>query len=140
MKLGSTYICVNDINKSLTFYKNILNIEPTFMNEDRWIQFDCGNTFALYNAEYDEALIANKQGSKHFNEEYIDTFEMENHKQRMNTMVVFNFYCENIHVEYERIKNLNIEVSELKYVNVFKPYWYFTVYDPDGNEIEISES
>lgn len=57
---------------------------------------------------------------------------------RMNAIVVFNFYCDNIHAEYERIKGLGIEVSELKYVNIFKPYWYFTVHDPNGNEIEIT--
>lgn len=138
MELGMTYICVKDINKSLVFYKQILNKEPTFMNENRWIQFDYGNSFALYNAEYDKEIIANKQGSNHFNEEYLNTFEKENNEKRMNTIVVFNFYCDNIHAEYERIKGLGIEVSELKYVNIFKPYWYFTVHDPDGNEIEIT--
>lgn len=138
MELGMTYICVKDINKSLVFYKQILNKEPTFMNENRWIQFDYGNSFALYNAEYDKKIIANKQGSNHFNEEYLNTFEIENNEKRMNTIVVFNFYCNNIHAEYERIKGLGIEVSELKYVNIFKPYWYFTVHDPDGNEIEIT--
>lgn len=40
MELGITYICVKDINKSLAFYKQVLNKEPSFMNENRWIQFD----------------------------------------------------------------------------------------------------
>lgn len=110
------------------------------MNENRWIQFGCGNSFALYNAEYDEELISNKQGLDHFNEEYLNTFKIEKHEKRMNTIVVFNFYCDDIHAEYDRIKGLGIEVSELKYVNIFKPYWYFTIHDPDGNEIEITNN
>lgn len=139
MKLGMTYLCVKDINRSLAFYKQILNKEPTFMNENRWIQFDYGNSFALYNAEYDKEIIANEQKANHFNEEYLDAFELDNKKKRLNTMVVFNFYCDDIHTEYKRIKDLGIEVSALKYVNIFKPYWYFTIYDPDGNEIEITD-
>lgn len=53
-------------------------------------------------------------------------------------MVVFNFVVEDINAEYERLKSLNIEVSQRMYVNILKPYWYFTVYDPDGNELEIT--
>lgn len=35
MELGMTYICVKDINKSLAFYKQVLNKEPTFVYENR---------------------------------------------------------------------------------------------------------
>ena len=41
--------------------------------------------------------------------------------------------------EYQRLKALNIgEVSELMYVNVHMPYWYFNIIDPDGNTLEIT--
>ena len=41
--------------------------------------------------------------------------------------------------EYERLKMANIgEVSELMYVNVHMPYWYFNIIDPDGNTLEIT--
>lgn len=48
---------------------------------------------------------------------------------------------ENLKSEYERIKALNIgEVSEIMYVNVHMPYYYFNVIDPDGNILEITGS
>ena len=49
MRLGTTYICVEDIEKSLNFYKLLLQKEPLYCNDDRWIVFDCGNQLALYN-------------------------------------------------------------------------------------------
>ena len=57
MKLETTYICVSDINKSLDFYRQLLNQEPLYVNEDRWITFDCGNFLSLYNAKYGQKLI-----------------------------------------------------------------------------------
>lgn len=30
-------------------------------------------------------------------------------------------------------------MSELMYVNITNPYWYFTIMDPDGNILEIAE-
>lgn len=140
MKLGATYICVSDIQKSLKFYTNVLNMRPTFINEDRWVQFNCGNTLALYNAEYDEKILNAHLEKEHFNDEYVNKFKQEVKEEKINNMVIFNFYVEDIQQEYERIKNLGIAVSELMYVNIFKPYWYFTIKDPDGNELlEINE-
>ena len=33
MKLGTTYICVEDMEKSLKFYKALLQKEPLYCNE-----------------------------------------------------------------------------------------------------------
>lgn len=41
IKLGTTYICVKNMQNSLDFYKKILQREPLFANEDRWITFMC---------------------------------------------------------------------------------------------------
>ena len=54
MKLGTTYICVSDMEKSLKFYRLLLQKEPLYCNDDRWIAFDCGNQIALYKKKYDE--------------------------------------------------------------------------------------
>lgn len=35
MKLGTTYICVQDIEKSLHFYKLLLQQEPLYCSGDR---------------------------------------------------------------------------------------------------------
>lgn len=73
MKLATTYICVNDMSKSLEFYKSLLQQEPLFANEDRWITFGCGNTLSLYNRHYDEKIIG-REPSERFNQAYIDDF------------------------------------------------------------------
>jgi len=40
--------------------------------------------------------------------------------------------------KYERIKKLNIDnISEIMYVNIIEPYYYFNIIDPDGNTLEI---
>lgn len=57
MKLGTTYICVEDMEKSLKFYKALLQKEPFYCNDDRWIAFDCGNQIALYNKSSTDFLI-----------------------------------------------------------------------------------
>ena len=37
-----------------------------------------------------------------------------------------------------RIQNWNLgEVSEIMYVNIVEPYFYFNISDPDGNILEI---
>ena len=36
MKLGTTYICVDDMEKSFKFYKLLLQKEPLYCNDDRY--------------------------------------------------------------------------------------------------------
>jgi len=36
------------------------------------------------------------------------------------------------------MKSLGIEVSDIMYVHIHRPYWYFNVQDPDGNILEIT--
>ena len=137
MKLGTTYICVNDMEKSFKFYKLFLQKEPLYCNDERWIVLDCGNQIALYNKKYDDNLLE-KSKEIHFNQAYIDNFRKEDDCKK-NNIVIFNFEVENLKSEYERIKALNIgEVSEIMYVNVHMPYYYFNVIDPDGNILEIT--
>lgn len=135
MFLATTYIYVNDINISTEFYKKLLSEEPLCVNEDRWVQFS--NKIALYNKKYDEKIIS-KEHSSRFNKEYIDEFYKDTDEKK-NNVVVFNFYTDDLKAEYERLIKLGIgEVSPLMYVNVFMPYWYFNITDPDGNTIEIT--
>lgn len=137
MRLGTTYICVEDMEKSLNFYRMLLQKEPLYCNDDRWIAFDCGNQLALYNKKYDEKLIK-ESNEIHFNQAYIDDFFKED-KYKKNNIVIFNFEVEDLKSEYQRIKSLGIgKVSEIMYVNVHMPYYYFNVIDPDGNILEIT--
>lgn len=137
MKLGTTYICVKNMERSLSFYKLLLQQDPIYANDDRWVTFDCGNSISLYNKKYDEALLKKTEIS-YFNHAYIEDFNKEDIEKK-NNIVIFNFEVEDLKVEYERIKSLHIgEVSKLMYVHVHMPYWYFNVKDPDGNILEIS--
>lgn len=137
MKLATTYICVMDMQKSLDFYKALFQREPLYSNDDRWITFECGNCFSLYDKSYDEKMM-NKENNEYFNQAYIDAFYRDNGEPK-NNIVVFNFEVDDLKSEYRRLKSLNIgEVSELMYVNVHMPYWYFNITDPDGNILEIT--
>lgn len=42
--------------------------------------------------------------------------------------------------EYQCIVELGIgkNLTPIRYLNVFSPYWYFTFMDPDGNPVEIT--
>ncbi len=135
MTLGTTYIFVSDIKKSVDFYSKLLQEKPRKVNDDRWVQFS--NKIALYNKAYD-AQIIEKDPSERFNKAYIDDFYRDA-GVRKNNLVVFNFETDDLKSEYDRLKVLNIgEVSELMYVNVHMPYWYFNITDPDGNILEIT--
>ena len=57
----------------------------------------------------------------------------------MNILRILMLKKEDLKAEYEKIKKLNIcEISEIMYVNITEPYYYFNIYDPEGNTIEIS--
>ena len=136
MQLISTYIETQDFNKSIDFYKKVLQIEPTIYCEDRWVEFACGNKIAIYNKKYDEKIIKDNN-SKNFNKAYIDNFNKEE-KEKKNNIITLNFYTDNLEEEYERIKKLNIgNISKIMYVNIIEPYYYFNIIDPDGNTLEI---
>lgn len=135
MVLGTAYIFVNDFKKSLEFYSKLLQENPLYANDDRWVQFS--NKIALYNRAYDAKIIG-KEPSDRFNQAYIDDFYKDK-DVRKNNLVVFNFVVDDLKGEYERLKKANIgEISELMYVNVHMPYWYFNIIDPDGNTLEIT--
>lgn len=135
MTLGTMYIFVQDLEKSIAFYRLLLQEEPLHANEDRWVQFS--NKIALYNRAYDEKFMSRKPNEK-FNQAYIDDFYKSTGTPK-NNLVVFNFEVDNLKYEHQRLKNLNIgEVSELMYVNFHRPYWYFNIIDPDGNVLEIT--
>ena len=138
MKLSTTYICVKDMKKSMNFYELLLQTKPIYANDDRWVTFDCGNSISLYNKGVDEKLLE-KTGEECFNQAYIDDFYKED-LDKKNNIIILNFEVENLKSEYDRLKSLNIgEVSQMMYVNVHLPYWYFNIKDPDGNILEIAE-
>ena len=75
MELISTYIETNDFDKSIEFYKDVLQIEPFVFCEGRWVEFECGNKISLYNKKFDLEKI--NDNSSNYNQTYIDDFNKE---------------------------------------------------------------
>lgn len=136
MELATTYICVRDMRRALDFYRALLRTEPSYVNGDRWITFDCG--LSLFDRHHDDSLIG-KTATELYNQAYADSYHLDRGAPK-NNVVVFNFVTEDLRGEHDRLSALGIgPVSELMYVNVHMPYWHFTMEDPDGNLLEISE-
>lgn len=139
LHLGSTYLIVKDMEKSISFYQTLLSMEPTQRNLDRWTQFEFGgNCIALYNPAFDDNMIKNQQElTKHYSPEYLNDFKKKSITYGNN--FVLNFWVEDLKKEHGRIIALNLgPVSEIKYVNIATPYYFFTIHDPDGNTVEIT--
>ena len=66
-----------------------------------------------------------------FSKSYIIKYQKKN-------IITLNFFTDNLNEEYKRIKDLKLcEMSEIMYVNITEPYYYFNIFDPEGNTIEI---
>lgn len=137
MELYSTYIETDKFDAVVEFYEKIFQVKGNIYTKNRWIEFDFGNKLAIYNRLYDEEKIRNEDLKDCYNDEYIKSFNIDRGEKK-NNIVTFNFYTSNLKEEYERIKKLNIcNMSEIMYVNITEPYYYFNIYDPEGNTIEI---
>lgn len=137
MELYSTYIETDKFDAVVEFYEKIFQVKGNIYTKNRWIEFDFENKLAIYNRLYDEEKIRNEDLKDCYNDEYIKSFNIDRGEKK-NNIVTFNFYTSNLKEEYERIKKLNIcNMSEIMYVNITEPYYYFNIYDPEGNTIEI---
>jgi len=137
MELYSTYIETDKFDEVVKFYEKIFQVKGNTYTKNRWIEFDFGNKLAIYNKLYDEKKIKSEDLKDCYNDEYIKNFNI-NRGEKKNNIVTFNFYTSNLKEEYERIKKINIcNMSEIMYVNITEPYYYFNIFDPEGNTIEI---
>lgn len=137
MELCCTYIETDKFDEVVNFYEKIFEIKGNVYTENRWIEFDYGNKLAIYNRQYDIEKINKNKTENNFSKTYIENFKKSNNENK-NNIITLNFYAENLNKEYERIKNLNMgNISEIMYVNITEPYYYFNIFDPEGNTIEI---
>lgn len=137
MELCCTYIETDKFDEMVNFYEKIFEIKGNVYTENRWIEFDYGNKLAIYNRQYDIEKINKNKTENNFSKTYIENFKKSNNENK-NNIITLNFYAENLNKEYERIKNLNMgNISEIMYVNITEPYYYFNIFDPEGNTIEI---
>lgn len=137
MELSCTYIETDKFEEVVKFYEQILQLKPNIYTKDRWVEFNIGNKLSIYNKLYDEEKIKSGNLQDNFNSEYIKNFNIDRGEKK-NNIITLNFYAESLKEEYKRIKELNIcKMSEIMYVNITEPYYYFNIYDPEGNTIEI---
>jgi len=137
MELCCTYIETEKFNEVVDFYEKVFEIKGNIYTENRLVEFNLGNKLSIYNRLYDVEKIDKKSTEANYNKAFIENFNQKKDKP-FNNVITLNFYTNNLKLEYERIKALNIcEVSDIMYVNITEPYYYFNIFDPEGNTIEI---
>jgi predicted lactoylglutathione lyase len=141
LKLTCIYLVVKDIEKSASFYCSLFKTKIDKRFEDRWIQIRTPNNLVigLLSSTYDSKKIKEGQNlQNHYDQAFIDNLPK---KYDVGNTVVLNLKSDNLKEEYKRVKNLNHSgISVIQYVNFMFPYYFFTVQDPDGNLIEISDN
>lgn len=139
MAWGSIYLVVRDFDRSVSFYEKVLDMKVSAVNGKRFAMFqNDGLNLCLMNGYYDAKnrdQVMTKGGYWEVYDNHSKIADSENpHK------VFINLGVEDLRAEYQRIKDLGIaeEMTPIRYIHVFSPYWYFTFMDPDGNPIEIT--
>ncbi len=136
---GSIYLVVKDFDLSLDFYEKLFSMKVSATNGKRFAMFNTpGLNLCLMNGYYDEQHPDQKKAKGPIFKEYDDMSSIAN---AANSRKIFlNLGVDDLDNEYQRISELRIgtNVTPIRYLNVFSPYWYFTFEDPDGNPIEIT--
>lgn len=139
MRCGSIYLVVKDFNKSLDFYEKLLDMEVSAINGERFAVFNNdGLNICLFNGYYDAEHPEQMKTIGESYPIYDDSLAIVNSEN--NRKIFINLGVHDLRKEYDRIVSLGIadELTPIRYLNVFSPYWYFTFMDPDGNPIEIT--
>ena len=115
-------ILVTDLERSVVFYERLFEVKITQIYKDRWAKVP-GNLLFLINKQND------------IEKDVPVTSHEREHIYGNNCVPVF--LTDNIELEYERIRKISTDVSELCSLNLITPYRFFTLKDPDGNMFEI---
>ena len=139
MRYGSIYLIVKDFEKSVSFYEKVLDMKVSATNGKRFAMFhNEGLNLCLMNGYYDDENKSQVITKGDYWDIYDNQSEIANN---VNTRKVFiNLGVEDLKTEYDRIKGLGIatQLTPIRFIQVFSPYWSFTFMDPDGNPIEIT--
>jgi lactoylglutathione lyase len=114
LHLGSIYLIVKNFKKSIDFYEKFLSMRVSTINTNIFAEFF-----------FDNKCISLMNESNLHGHDYTVSGDYK---------FVLNFWINDLQAEYERIKNLNIEVTEIKQAHPE----YFHLRDPDNNVIEIT--
>lgn len=139
IKAGSIYLVVKDFDKSLDFYKRLLEKDVSAKNKTRFAIFDLnGLCLCLMNGYFDAENPEQVATKGKYYEVYDDMVAIAE-KESVGKIVV-NLGTDDLRAEYERIRKLDIgrNVTDIRYINAGSPYYYFCLQDPDGNTVEIT--
>ena len=139
MRYGSIYLIVKDFDKSISFYEKVLDMKVSVLNGKRFAIFNNkGLNLCIMNGYYDNENPNQVVTKGKYWEIYDDLSKIVDSQN--SRKVFINLGVDDLNKEYNRIKKLEIasQMTEIRYINVFSPYWYFTFMDPDGNPIEIT--
>lgn len=136
---GSIYLIARDFEKSISFYRTLLERDVVDRNKTRFAMFDInGLTLSVMNGKFDREHadeVDTKGEYCALYDDYVPIMEAPNCGK-----AVINLSTDDLEAEYERIHSLNIaeNLTKIRYINARNPYYYFCLKDPDGNTIEIT--
>lgn len=136
---GSVYLIVKDFNKTLEFYRQLLDRDVVVQNMNRFAIFCIkGLNLSVMNGYFDEENPDKVVTKGKYYSEYDDGIKIA--ESANSGKVVINLSTEDLQKEYDRIASLGIgkDITEIRYINAKTPYYYFSLKDPDGNTIEIT--
>lgn len=139
MRYGSIYLIVKDFDKSVSFYEKVLDMKVSAMNGKRFAMFNYkGLNLCIMNGYYDNENFNQVVTKGEYWEIYDDLSKIADSQN--SHKVFINLGVDDLRKEYNRIKDLKIasQMTKIRYINVFSPYWYFTFLDPDDNPIEVT--
>lgn len=119
MKIDNFYFVVEDINKSIKFYTELLEKEPTNITENRWADWENENNQIYF------GIISTKATGD---------------KRILGNNGVLGLYTKDINRAFEKCKKIGAEIlyNPEKIPNSLDNYTCFAIEDLDGNKIEIS--
>lgn len=119
MKIDNFYFVVEDINKSIKFYTELLEKEPTNITENRWADWENENNLIYF------GIISTKATGD---------------KRILGNNGVLGLYTKDINKEFEKCKKIGAKIlyNPEKIPNSLDNYTCFAIEDLDGNKIEIS--
>lgn len=119
MKIDNFYFVVEDINKSIKFYTELLEKEPSNITENRWADWENENNQIYFG---------------------IISTEATGDKRILGNNGVLGLYTKDINKAFEKCKKIGAKIlySPEKIPNSLDNYTCFAIEDLDGNKIEIS--
>lgn len=139
IKTGSVYLIVKDFEKSVEFYKLLLEKAVSGQNRNRFAIFGIDQLcLCIMNGYFDKENSDKVVTKGKYYQEYDNMDEIA--EKENPGKVVINLGTDDLQKEYDRLKKLGIgyHMTDIRYINARIPYYYFSLKDPDDNTIEIT--